>query len=318
MRVRTVTERPLRFAAAALQDHRWSSYEIEGDGPGPRLCIMAGMHVNEVAGIAAARELIAYFRRAAFIGRVAILPIVDPPALAGYVQHVSPVDGKNINFSFPGSASGSFSEALADALLNDWADDADLLIDLHGGDLCETMVPFTIVQQTGDAGFDAGNLALARAFAPPVIVRLSPAALARPGRSCTARAARRQRAVFAEAGANGLLDAASTAFHVAGVQRAAAELGMLAGGAEVAGTAPALAGSYHFIAAAVDGWCEYAVTPGERIAAGQLLGRIEDLGGGVGHDLQAPAAGILLWRCTHPLVTAGQALFGLAGEIEDA
>src|SRR3546814_3561237 len=47
----------------------------------------------------------------------------------------------------------SFSEALADALLNEWAADADVLIELHGGDLCEDVAPFTVLQLTGDARF---------------------------------------------------------------------------------------------------------------------------------------------------------------------
>src|SRR3546814_2393366 len=62
--------RQLAFHAAVLQAYDGLAYDIEGALPGPRLCVMAGMHVNEVAGIAAARDLIQHFSARAFRGRV--------------------------------------------------------------------------------------------------------------------------------------------------------------------------------------------------------------------------------------------------------
>ena len=82
MRAKAVSEQRLTFAAPALAGHSWCAYEIDGTAPGPRLCVMAGMHVNEVAGIAAALQLIDYFSETAFSGQVAILPVTDPAAIA--------------------------------------------------------------------------------------------------------------------------------------------------------------------------------------------------------------------------------------------
>jgi predicted deacylase len=314
--LRRVCERRLNFAAPALRGHEWLAYEIEGDGPGPALCVMAGMHVNEVAGILATRRLIRLFRHLPFRGRISILPIVDPPALPGRCQHLCPIDNKNINFCFPGRADGTFSEALADALLQDWAGQADLLIDLHGGDLCEVVAPFMVVQCSGDSALDQANLALARAFHPAVIVFLPQVHMAAAGRSCTGRAIKRQRAVFAEAGANGLLDDASVAFHVDGVCRAAAQLGMIDSSALAASPSPAepvIADSYHWLAAETEGWCDYFVQAGERVQAGQVLAQISDDLERPRQRLLAPQDGIVLWRDTHPLVSPNAALFGIGG-----
>lgn len=315
MQAKAVSEQQLTFAAPALAGHSWCAYEIAGAAPGPRLCVMAGMHVNEVAGIAAAQQLIDYFSETSFSGQVAILPVTDPAAIATRAQHCSPVDGRNINFSFPGRPDGSYSAALADALLQHWAADADLLIDLHGGDLCETMTPFAVQQCTGDAVLDQANAAIAEAFDPQVVVQLPPEALEQPGRSCSGRARQGRRAGFFEAGANGLLDAACIRQHVDGVKRAAALLGMIAQAPPRRRPAPLHAAAYRWVAAQHAGWCDYVVEPGAMVTRGHILGCIKDALGRGREVLVAPADGILLWRCTHPLVVPGQALFGIAAEL---
>ena len=140
--------------------------------------------------------------------------------------------------------------------------------------------------------------------------------LAAAGRSCTGRAIKRQRAVFAEAGANGLLDDASVAFHVDGVCRAAAQLGMIDSSALAASPSPAepvIADSYHWLAAETEGWCDYFVQAGERVQAGQVLAQISDDLERPRQRLLAPQDGIVLWRDTHPLVSPNAALFGIGG-----
>jgi uncharacterized protein len=132
----------LAFPYAALQGWRWQGIDIIGQRPGPRLAIIAGVHVNEVSSIEAAIRLQRLLKPDELRGRVSILPVVNLPALSKRSQQVCPIDGKNINFSFPGRPDGSFSEALAWALLEDWAADADCLADLHGGDLCENVAHF--------------------------------------------------------------------------------------------------------------------------------------------------------------------------------
>lgn len=316
-----VTIRSLRFPRPALQEHSWEVYEIAGTAPGPRLYVMAGMHVNEVAAIAAAYRLIGDFAAVPFCGQVSILPVVNRPAVASRAQYVCPIDNKNINFSFPGRPDGSFSEALAHAILRDWAGDADVLIDLHGGDLCENVARFTVVPITGDAAFDENNLALAQAFDPTIIVRLPPTALNAPGRSCSGRARLRRYAVFAEAGANGLLDEVSIRFHADGVLNVAAALGMLPD-RTIAGQGkktakPYIADSYHWLQAAAEGWCDYHVEPAESVRRGDLLARITDYAGQVVQTLEAPIDGIVLWRCTHPLVIPSSDLFGIGGITSD-
>ena len=99
----------LTFANPQLDGWQWPMVEIRGDRPGPRLCVMAGMHVNEVSSIEAAVQLQRRIRPESLRGSIAILPILNLPAVPVRSQYVCPIDGKNINFSFPGHKEGSFS-----------------------------------------------------------------------------------------------------------------------------------------------------------------------------------------------------------------
>src|SRR5437588_9146940 len=100
----------LSFDAPALHGYRFPCVDIIGQQPGPRLCITAGVHVNEVSSIEAAIRLQCFFKPAMLRGSVSIIPVVNQPALPVYTQYTCPVDGKNINFSFPGRPDGSFTE----------------------------------------------------------------------------------------------------------------------------------------------------------------------------------------------------------------
>lgn len=307
-----VTTRHLTFRSPTLQGWEWVVHEITAEEPGPRLCVMAGIHVNEVSGIEAARQLVERFRSELRRGSVSIMPIANLPALPDRSQFVCPVDGKNINFSFPGSSQGTFSEALADAILNEWAADADCLIDLHGGDLCERVAQFTVAPMVGDPAFDEFNFALAAAFEPQIIVKLNPDHLSKPGRSCSGRAAQRKHAGFAEAGGNGLIDEESVAFHRDGVLRVASLFAMIDRQPEAPKRRPFVADEYHWVQAEADGWCTYAADPGDKVVRGQLIAVIHDYAGNRLRELVAPADGYVLWRCTHAIVTAATDLFGIA------
>ncbi len=308
----SVSTRLLKFRSPVLAGWEWTVHDIAAQEPGPHLCIMAGIHVNEVAGIEATFQLVERFQNELRRGTVSIMPVANLPALPYRSQHVCPIDDKNINFSFPGASDGTFSEALADALLNEWAADADCLIDLHGGDLCENVARFTVAPMIGDPAFDDVNFALAAAFEPEIIVKLQPDQLNKPGRSCSGRARQRKHAAFAEAGANGLIDERSVRFHRDGVLRVAGLLGMIETEKATPEHEPFVANEYHWVQAEVDGWCSYSVEPGESVVSGQVIAAISDYSGNILRRVAAPADGRVLWRCTHAVVEATTDLFGVA------
>jgi predicted deacylase len=301
----------LTFANPQLAPWQWPMVEIRGDRPGPRLCVMAGMHVNEVSSIEAAVQLQRRIAPESLRGSIAILPVLNLPAVPARSQYVCPIDGKNINFSFPGRKDGSFSEALADAILGEWAAGAEVLIDLHGGDLCENVAKFSICQMTGDSAFDAQSLALARCFDAEIIAALDPADMAAPGRACTSRARAGRLAVMAESGANGILDPVCIAFHLNGVLNVMRLLGMIDGPSIPATRDQVVIGHYLWIETPKPGLLHARAEPGMRVAKGQRLARITDLFGDEIGEILAPAAGLVLWRVNHGMAGEGEKVFGL-------
>ncbi|WP_162918283.1 succinylglutamate desuccinylase/aspartoacylase family protein [Taklimakanibacter deserti] len=300
----------LTFDYPALAGWRWPAVEIVGQSPGPRLAVISGVHVNETSSIEAVIRLQRMIDPQKLKGRISIIPIVNLPAVPLRSQYVCPIDDKNINFSFPGRPDGSFSEALAYALLNDWAHDADCFADLHGGDLCEEVSHFMVVQRTGDDPFDQRNLAIAQCFDAAIIAAIDPSHMDQPARSVTGRAKRRQFAAFAEAGRIGLIEEPNVAYHLNGLLRLLHHFGMT-------DSAPAktrearIITRYHWIPAPVDGFFRYHVEPGQKVAKGQLLATAENTYGEEIARVSAPEEGHILWRITHALSPRDSFIVGL-------
>ncbi|MGD0704959.1 MAG: succinylglutamate desuccinylase/aspartoacylase family protein, partial [Trebonia sp.] len=111
-------------------------------GDGPHLTVIAGVHGTEYTSIAAARELLAELRPAELSGTVTVAPLINLPAFWARSPFVVPLDGKNLNRSFPGDPRGSAAERIAAAVTGRLIEGSDYLIDLHAGDLPEALEPF--------------------------------------------------------------------------------------------------------------------------------------------------------------------------------
>ncbi|WP_127522196.1 succinylglutamate desuccinylase/aspartoacylase family protein [Mesorhizobium sp. Z1-4] len=308
----------LQFPHPALSGHNWPVLEVIAPLPGPRVCVMAGMHVNEVCGIEAAFRLADALPGLLTHGQVSIVPFVNMPALSARTEYYCPVDGKNINWQFPGDLQGSFSEQLADALLNHWVGDADLLIDLHGGDLREDIASFVMFQETADEALNARNRSLAECFDVAYMEPLRPKLMEAGGRACTGRGRLGKPAVMSEAGANGLLDEDCVAIHYDGVLRILNAL-------EMTGAAPApkkrqlvevrdRAG----VEAPASGFLRTRVEIGEHVEKGQIVADIRDRHGCVVQMIEAPISGITLFKISHPLVNRGERIMSFVHSVTGA
>lgn len=301
----------ITFPYAALKGWEWPVVDIVGERPGPRLAVIAGVHVNETSSIDATIRLQRTISPSSLRGRISIMPIVNLPAVSKWSQYVCPLDGKNINFSFPGRADGTFAEAMACAILNDWAADADVLVDLHGGDLCEEVAHFMVLQCTGDREFDEKAVAHARCFDAELIVKLDPSNMHKPARSCSGRALRGQHAAFAEAGRIGLIEEESVLYHYEGVLRLAGLMGMLDDTPPLR-RAPVIANQYIWVPAPTSAVYRYRVEAGQKVEKGMMLAKAENTYGESIGGVVAPADGYILWTLTHALVEEGNFIMGLA------
>jgi predicted deacylase len=308
-----IHRRVLAFDAPALLDCNWQVVDVVGADPGPRLAVMAGMHINEVSSIEATLQLPSHLDPANMKGSISIISVVNWPAWETRDRLVCPIDKKNINFCSPGRPDGTFSEALAHALVSVWAADAVCLVDLHGADLCEQVARFAVYQSVGDPRFDAEAQKIAAQFDVDLIVALGDEHMRSPGRSVTGRALMRQHGAFVEAGEGAVIGEEEVKLHRDGVLRLAEYYGILPkGSAPVSGARNVrILHEYHWIASPWRGWCTMHIKAGNDVAQGTRLATLVDLETGVGHDLLSEFDGVVLWRDTSPVVSAGQIIAGV-------
>lgn len=102
------------------------------NGDGPTALVTAGNHGDEYPGQVAVLRLMRELEAQAVRGRIILIPALNVPASKAATR-LSPLDGKNLNRSFPGRADGTVTEMVAHYLTTVLFPLADLVIDMHTG-----------------------------------------------------------------------------------------------------------------------------------------------------------------------------------------
>jgi predicted deacylase len=296
-------------------------------GDGPHLTVVAGVHGAEYTGQAAIMRLIHLIDERELSGELTLVPTLNQPAFWSRTPFVVPEDGKNLNRTFPGRPDGSYTELLAHAIFTTFIEPTDYLIDLHAGDIPEALQPFMLYEESD---VEERSLALATSYGLPFVVRQSRATRTVGGSTSAAAADIGIPAIIAEVGANGICDDASVVAHLGGLLRVCVDLGMLTAeradalSAEVGGGEGPHAGreprplvhsdGWEWLRSPVKGWWQPAIRPGDKVATGDVLGRILDPYGDELHRVVAPAAGWPLFITSSPAVADDGLLLGLALE----
>ncbi|GLW12763.1 deacylase [Microtetraspora sp. NBRC 13810] len=282
---------------------------IEGRGDGPHLTVVAGVHGAEYTGMAAIMRWIGLLDPERLNGTVTAVPILNQPAFWSRTAFVVPADGRNLNRCFPGDPEGSYTEALAHGIFANLIAPSDYLLDLHAGDIPESLAPFSLYEESP---VEERARALAHCYGNPHVVRQSRASRTVGGSTSTAAADAGIPAIIAEIGANGLCDEESVAGHLRGLGNVCAHLGMLP--ARDAGPVPPVTeySGWVWLRTPVRGWWQPAVSPGDRVRAGDVLGAVLDPFGGELHRVVAPDDGCPLFLTSSPAVLADGLLLGLA------
>jgi predicted deacylase len=143
---------------------------VNGAKPGPVLAIVSGAHGTEYASIIAVERLIQQLDPRSITGTVVLVPLVNTPSFEQKVAHVNPVDGKSMNRFYPGNATGTQTERASLAITREVVDKSDHLIDLHGGDLDESLRPYAYWTKTGNEKQDAISREMVLAFGLDTII----------------------------------------------------------------------------------------------------------------------------------------------------
>jgi predicted deacylase len=137
---------------------------VNGARPGPVLALIAGSHGTEYASIIALAQLIGRLDPKSIAGTVIVIPLVNVASFEQKVPHLNPIDRKNMNRFYPGNPTGTQSERASYLITREVVEQSDHLIDLHGGDLDESLRPYSYWTVTGNAQQDSSSKAMALAF----------------------------------------------------------------------------------------------------------------------------------------------------------
>ncbi|SOD11887.1 succinylglutamate desuccinylase/aspartoacylase family protein [Pedobacter xixiisoli] len=115
---------------------------FKGKEKGPVFTIVAGIHGYEYPPIVAVQELINEIDVQTLKGTLIVLPMANVGAFYGRTPFLNPLDGKNLNNAFPGSANGTVTEQIAHLISTVIIPQSDVFLDIHAGDANEDLLPF--------------------------------------------------------------------------------------------------------------------------------------------------------------------------------
>lgn len=137
---------------------------VNGAKTGPVLALVAGSHGTEYASIIALEKLIALLNPAEVSGTIIIVPIINIPSFEHKTVHLNPVDKKNMNRFYPGKIDGTQTERASYLITKQVVEQCDHLIDLHGGDMDESLRPYSYWTKTGNEKQDQISREMVLAF----------------------------------------------------------------------------------------------------------------------------------------------------------
>src|SRR2546427_1492068 len=123
---------------------------FHGAKPGPVLALVAGAHGTEYSSIISLEKLIALLNPAEISGTVIIVPLINIQSFEQKVPHINPVDRKSMNRFYPGKMDGTQTDRASYLITKEVVEKCDHLIDLHGGDLDESLRPYSYWTKTGN------------------------------------------------------------------------------------------------------------------------------------------------------------------------
>ena len=279
---------------------------VHGAQAGPTLCMTAGVHAAEYPAIDAVLRTLAGLDPADLSGTVVAVPVVNSPMFRARSAFLSPIDGLNLNRTFPGKPDGTISEVIAHVLINEVVALADFHIDCHGGDLPEVLWPYSGYAMTGIPAVDERGEAMARLYSPRIVALYREGTALPPTKgSFTTEAARRGiPSILAESGSAGGLDPSDVQTHMRGITNVMRFFKMLPGEPVLPGRRMMAAGQF-VVDARRGGLLRLAIGIGDEIKQGQEIAGICDVFGDVVEKIVSPADGIARIIWTHKAVNTG-------------
>ncbi|WP_202131749.1 succinylglutamate desuccinylase/aspartoacylase domain-containing protein [Aurantiacibacter rhizosphaerae] len=275
---------------------------LHGAKPGPTLFVSAGVHGDEIVGVEIIRRLLGKVRARSLSGTLICIPVVN---VFGFVQHQRYLpDRRDLNRSFPGSASGSLAAQLASVFTREIICRSDYGIDLHSAAVHRTNLPQIRICKDRPKAEE-----LAMAFGAPAI-------LTAPLRPSTLRETALKEGtdvLLYEAGEALRFDEFAIRVGVKGIMRVMAHLGMSAPAAGMKPAAdPVRSSRSSWLRAPEGGIFRTRKKAGDLVMADEIVGMVSDPFGDVDFKVRAQMDGVIIGKTNLPVVNQGDALMHVA------
>ena len=307
-----IDRRTIVFPHPQLAGVEHPAFEARGAKDGPRLTLIGGIHGCEYSSIAAVTRVMTELDTEQLSGSITAVPVVSMQSFRRRSPFVVPEDGKNLNRCFPGSYDGTYTDALARSIYDELIAPADVLVDLHGGDMVERLEPFAIYEASP---VEERAHSIAVAFGLPYVVREERRDGGLGGMTSSVAAQAGIPAIIAEAGGCGQLEESAVTMLADGVRNVLRLLEMLPGPVAPPPAEQRTVGSFVWLRCERAGWWDAAVGSGDDVRDGQLLGTVRDLWGDVHEEIHAPRDGVVLFITTSPAVSDDGLLLGLGADL---
>ena len=279
---------------------------VHGAKPGPVLALVAGAHGTEYTSIIALEKLIGMLNPAEISGTVIIVPLINIQSFEQKVPHVNPVDKKSMNRFYPGKLDGTQTERASYLMTKQVVEQCDHLIDLHGGDLDESLRPYSYWTKTGNEKQDQISREMVLAFGLDHIIISTdrpkdPQASRYLENTATTRG---KPSITAEAGHAGTVETDDLNALVNGCLGVMRYLKMLPGAAAMV-EHPVWIEKVVTLASDQTGIFYPTVKRGTYVEQGMKVGYVTDYLGNVTFEARAPVAGVVLYVCAVPSMTKG-------------
>jgi predicted deacylase len=290
---------------------------VHGGKPGPVLALVAGSHGTEYASIVALVDLIDAIEPSSISGSVIVVPIINTASFDRVVPHLNPVDGKNMNRTYPGRPDGTQSERASLAITKQVVEQSDHLIDFHGGDLDESLRPYSYWSKTGREPQDRISREMVLAFGLDHII-VSTGRPADPNASIyleNTASTRGKPSITVEAGHAGTVMLEDVDALVRGTLSVMRHLKMLPGDPTPV-ESPVWIGALHNVTADVGGIFRPLVVRGTYVQKGMKVGTVSDFFGKTLFEARAPESGVLLYVRAVPSAVKGETLASIGAVLE--
>src|SRR3989454_7181249 len=279
---------------------------FHGAKPGPLLALVAGAHGTEYSSIISLEKLIALLNPAEISGTVIIVPLINIQSFEQKVPHLNPVDRKSMNRFYPGKMDGTQTERASFLITKQVVEQCDHLIDLHGGDLDESLRPYSYWSKTGNEKQDQISREMVLAFGLDHIIISAdrpkdPQASRYLENTATTRG---KPSITAEAGHAGTVETDDLNALTNGCLNVMKYLKMLPGAPFVI-EHPVCIEKVVTLASEQTGIFYPLVKRGTYVEQGMRVGYVTDYVGKIIFEARAPVTGIVLYVCAVPSMTKG-------------